>query len=248
MIFNWLKQKKREKDIAAFREVFEPSLGPAMLMHAFADLAAEYWKDVNAGKKSHPITTRRGSNVVQLWNDALIEGVGYLIKYSAPDPTVFVDPRHQVATMETIVRHYQAEHHLRQQITVPADGVWPVYDWLRKTAAQAGEKTFGGIDENSVYGYLIPALTTELPKWKAGVPSSGEVPRTALQIIVDDVEAKAKLLALTIQLGPDFMTMKKMMSDRISSEPSRREFNDMFATIMSAKNPDDYLRRRGGKP
>lgn len=247
MIFNWLKQKKQEK-MEQELAFLQPIMRPAMLLRAYAELAGEYWADINARKKTHPITTRQGSNVVDLWNDALIEGMGYLVKYSAPDPTVFVDPRHQVATMNAIIRRFHTGGYKEKSLPEPAAGVWPVYDWLRTTAVQAGETTFGGMDEDAVYSDLIRGIITELPKWVAGPPPMGAMPRTALEVINDDVEAKTKLLALTIQLGPDYLAAKKTMAERLpANDPGRREFDTIFSTLMVAKSPDDYHTRRGRK-
>lgn len=248
MIFNWLKQRKQERLEREFGEFLSPIIGPVSLLRAYGELGSEYWAEINAGRKKHPITTRQDSNVIDLWNDALIEGMGYLVKYSAPDPTVFVDIRHQVATMTAIIRRHQSGAYKERFLPEPAAGVWPVYDWLRTTARQAGEITFGGMDGEAVYADMVRGIAAELPKWSAGPPPIGSMPRTALEVIADDVEAKTKLLALTIQMGPDYLGTKKAMSDTLPlNDPGRRAFDEMFSTIMVAKNPDDYHTRRAAR-
>jgi len=99
-------------------------------------LASLYWEEIRTGKRTHPLTKQTDVSIVDLWNDALVEAMGYLVKYSAPNPMVFAETREQVDTMTEILRQYRCGDHKRKAMPNPAAGVWPVYDFLRQTALQ----------------------------------------------------------------------------------------------------------------
>jgi len=245
MIFKWLKGQKRERNRNEIHRAISPLIEPVAQLGAYAELGAEYWEQIHTGKKPHPITAQKNSSVVGIWNDALIEAMGYLVKYSAPNPMVFVEPQHQVATINAILRRYHTGDYRKKELTEPAAGVWPVYDWLRQTAVEVAEVTFGGLDEENVYEDLVRGLIAVLPKWAAGPSGMNILPKTALEVIADDVEKKTKLLALTIQFGPYYEGMQRSIAEKLpEGSPGRLEFDEAFATILAAKNPDDYAERR----
>ncbi|MDF1600264.1 hypothetical protein PZ895_10865 [Mesorhizobium sp. YIM 152430] len=245
MIFDWLKRRQAEKSSAELQATIAPVMAPMALLGAYSELAAEHWAGINSGKIAYPLVEMsRTASVVELWNAALIESMGYLVKYSAPDPTVFAMVPKQMETITEILRQYDAGVWERRELLNPASGIWPTYDFMRKTAIDAAEATFGGLSSTQIFDTAIPALRAELPKWQAGPRTANTLPRTAIEIIADDVEAKTKLIALTLKFGRSYVNMFKAMTSQIPDEVERQKVEESMSLILVAKNPDEYWARR----
>lgn len=242
-MFKWMKGRHGQDGKSRGR--LSPILEPMALLDGYARLAAEYWAEIDAGRKVHPLEALAPqASIVDLWSAALIETMGYLVKYSAPDPSVHADIAKQVDTIREILRQYASGSHERKELQNAASGIWPSYDFMRRTARLAGETTFGAMDGNVVFVGLLSRLTAELPKWEAGPPSTMAMPKTVIEIVSEDVAAKTKLLALSLKLGPSYLTNWRHFLERIADEEERRKTNEVMQLILVSTSPDDYWARR----
>ena len=226
----------------------EQLLRPQALATALAETVRDYVAAVQAGKLSYPAHRREGASVVEIWVDLRIEALHKLFNFGQLAPFLLSDQRRQD---ELLACFFDDRAHL--EMPQPRDAVIPdtiqtmfqVYFYLDATGSEAadretdrtglklkGQSIFDGIES------ACAELRSRLAALRAGT-GDGTIPPTMIELLYEDVTAKAKSIALSAKFGPHYEGDIKFMEDQLvkhGEDPAA--FRASAARVMAAKDPD----------
>lgn len=250
----WGWFKKRQPD-AEVRALAEKLLGPATLAAALAETVRDYVAAVQAGKLSYPAHRRKGASVVEIWADLRIEALHKMFNFGKADPFLLADQRSQGELLACFLddrAHLEMPQPRGAVVPDTIQAMWQVYLYLDAAGSEVADRetdrTGLKLEGRSILDRIeagCAELRERIAALRAGT-GDGSIPPTMIELLYEDVTAKAKSIALSAKFGPHYEGGIKFVEDQLAKQgDDLTAFRATVARIMAAKDPDHL---DNGKP
>lgn len=246
-MWGWFRKKPRQAD-DELRALAEQLLGPQALAAALAETVRDYVAAVQAGKLSYPAHRREGASVVEIWADLRIEALHKLFNFGQSDPFLLSDQRRQDELLASFLddrAHLEMPQPRGAMIPDTIQGMFQVYLYLDVAGSEVADRETDRaglkLEGRSILDRIesdCAALRPRLAAFKAGT-GDGTIPPTMIELLYEDVTAKAKSIALSAKFGPHYEGGIKFMEDQLAKHgEDPAAFRASVARVMAAKDPD----------
>lgn len=246
-MWGWLKKKPRQQD-DELRALAEQLLGPQALATALAETVRDYVAAVQAGKLSYPAHRREGANVVEIWADLRIEALHKMFNFGQSDPFLLADQRRQSELLGCFLdgrAHLEMPQPRGAVLPDTIQGMFQVYIYLADAGSEvadretdrAGLKLEGRSILDRIESECV-ALRSKIAALRAGT-GDGTIPPTMIELLYEDVTAKAKSIALSAKFGPNYEGGINFAEDLLAKQGTDvAPFRASVARVLAAKDPD----------
>ena len=246
VLWNWLKrQRQANGDLKALAEQL---IGPRSLAVALAETVRDYIAAVQAGKLSYPAHRREGASVVEIWAGLRIESLHRMFNFGQSDPFLLSDERRQGELLACFLDdrvHLEIPQPRGAVIPDTIQGMFQVYLYLDAAGSEVADRETdrAGLKRQgrSILDRLeseCAGLRTRLAAFKAGTGDDTILP-TMIELLYEDVTAKAKSIALSAKFGPHYEGGIKFVEEQLAKQGTGvAPFRASVAKVLAAKDPD----------
>jgi hypothetical protein len=259
-MFGWFKKKPPPKLSSEMEGLAKRLIGPGALMVAIAEQVGDYTNAVKAGRLSYPAHRRKmgsaRSSVVAIWSDLRNEAMHKMFGFGRADLFLLSDWRHQFDLLNTFLDerpHLEFPQPRGQTESDTLQAIWQVYIYLDAVGSEVGDRETDHAQLKANGRDILTDFTTEAATlrdlWgahrramKAGAEPLPGLPRTMIEILVEDVTAKAKSIALSTVFGPFYESNILYMEELVRKDGREGDLERVkasMARVLAAKDPDD---------
>lgn len=251
-MWGWFKKRQPNAEVRALAEKL---LGPSALAAALAETVRDYAAAVQAGKLSYPAHRRKGASVVEIWADLRIEALHKLFNFGKSDPFLLSDPRHQADLLACFLddrAHLEMPQPRGAVIPDTIQAMLQVYLYLDAAGSEVGDRetdrTGLKLEGRSILDRIEAGCAEQrsrIAALRAGT-GDGSIPPTMIELLYEDVTAKAKSIALSAKFGPHYEGGIRFVEDQLAKDSDGlAAFRATVARVMAAQDPDHL---DNGKP
>ncbi len=249
----WGILRKRQIPKEPVRGLMSGFIGSQALVTALAETIQSYGSAVRAGKMTSPAHRRDGASVVELWADIRIEALWGLFGFGVADPSLLADPRQQEFLLTAFLDdrvHLEMPQPRGAPIPDTVQSIMSVYHFLSTVGSEVCDRETDRETlrqaERSILGCLEHAAGEARGHWSAFLAAPKlPLPKTLIELIYDDVNAKTKSIALSTRFGPTYEAGIRFVEDHLRKDGGDlAPFRAKLAEFMHASDPD-HLRSKG---
>lgn len=245
-MWNWLKRKRQSND--DLKALAEQLIGPQSLAVALAETVRDYTAAVQAGKLSYPAHRREAASVVEMWADLRIDALHKMFNFGQSDPFLLSDQRRQDELLACFLderAHLEMPQPRGAVLADTIQGVFQVYLYLDAAGSEVADRETDRaglkLEGRSILDRIeseCERLRPRLAAFKAGA-DDGTIPPTMIELLYEDVTAKAKSIALSAKFGPHYEGGIKFVEDQLAKQGADvAPFRASVAKVLAAKDPD----------
>jgi hypothetical protein len=245
-LWNWLKRKQRAND--DLKALAEQLIGPQSLAVALAETVRDYTAAVQGGKLPYPAHRREGASVVEVWADLRIEALHKMFNFGQSDPFLLSDQRRQEELLACFLddrAHLEMPQPRGAVIPDTIQGMFQVYLYLDAAGSEVADRETDRaglkLEGRSVLDRIeteCAALRARLAAFKADT-GDGIIPPTMIELLYEDVTAKAKSIALSAKFGPHYEVGIKFVEEQLAMHGTGvAAFRASVTKVLAAKDPD----------
>ncbi|MER9614543.1 hypothetical protein [Mesorhizobium sp. M0207] len=222
------------------------------LLLAIKQSTDEYAVSVRKGLSQFPAHRRKDSNVEAIWRDVISEVFVRMLEFGDSDLTILADFRRQP---EVLARFLVDRPHLSMpqpngdRLDQTLQAVWQGYLYLAKIGEETLDRETSRFDLSKRGKDIVSDLAqrAEVLRASASNPDASALPECFIEAVYEDVNRKAKSIALSAMFGPAYESgishMVKLVTES-GAQADVRTVEDSIRRIMNATTPDD-IRRPG---
>ena len=253
-MWNWLR-KKSATPSGALETFAKKWLGPQSLTVAIAEAVKDYVDDVQAGVVVYPAHRRESAGVVEIWRDLRLEALHKLFNFGKSDLSLLAEQRRQYEVLSYLLADQPCPQLPQPRGEIVPDTVqalWQVYVYLAEVGSEVADRETDRLTLKHTGRSILDQLTTQAgalrQSWKAfeqalqttntALP---EMPRTTIEILYEDVTAKAKSIALSATFGPIYEEGIKHLVTRLKEQGGNaQDIEAEIDCVLKAKDPDEF--------
>ncbi|MER9594551.1 hypothetical protein [Mesorhizobium sp. M0244] len=230
----------------------ESLVRPMALLMALKQSSDEYAVSVRKGLSQFPAHRRKDSNVEAIWRDVVSEVFVRMTMFGDSDLTILADFRRQPEVLERFLtdRPYLSMPQPNgDQLDQTIQAVWQGYVYLAKIGEETLDRESSQFDLSKRGKDIISDLVKRAEALRATAvnPGATGLPICFIEAVYEDVNRKAKSIALSAMFGPAYESgishMIKLVADS-GSKADVGKVEDSIRRIMNATTPDDIRKPR----
>jgi hypothetical protein len=226
---------------------------PMALLIATKEVSAEYAARVANGRADAPAHRRKKSSVESIWRDLTSEFFLKVYGFGAADMMCLADVRRQDDVFARFV--FEKPHLMMPQpsgvdVDRAIQAVWQGYVYLAAVGEEVLDRNTSKYDlakkGTTIISDLEQRAEQAVGRWKEQSFDSG-LPPFFIDLVYQDVNEKAKSIALSAQFGPVYESGIKQMLSLVAENGTLddvRRVEESINRLLAAKTPDDIGARR----
>ncbi|AZO61235.1 MAG: hypothetical protein E5Y51_21525 [Mesorhizobium sp.] len=250
-MFSTIKRLLGRKDTGR-GPLAESLVRPMALLMALRQSTDEYAVAVQKGLSQFPAHRRKDSNVEAIWRDIISEVFLRMMEFGDADLAILADFKRQPEVLERFLNdrpHLSMPQPNGDQVDQTIQAVWQGYVYLAKIGEETLDRETSQFDLSKRGKDIISDLVQRAEALRATVssPDASGLPVCFIEAVYEDVNLKAKSIALSAMFGPAYESgishMLKLVTEG-SSQAEVRMVEDSIQRIMNATTPDDIRKSR----